>query len=63
MADNILAVNDGNFEVEVLTASKTQPVMVDFLGGMVPPCHMLAPTVAEIARTTLEIEGDEVECG
>jgi len=32
MADNnsILAVTDGNFEAEVLTASNTQPVMVDF---------------------------------
>jgi len=31
MADNsILAVNDGNFEAEVLTASNAQPVMVDF---------------------------------
>ena len=36
MAENILAVNDGNFEAEVLTASKAQP--------------MLAPTVAEIAQ-------------
>jgi len=50
MADNILAVNDGNFEVEVLTASKTQPVMVDFWAEWCRPCHMLAPTVAEIAQ-------------
>ena len=51
MADNsILAVNDGNFEAEVLTASNTQPVMVDFWADWCRPCHMLSPTVEEIAR-------------
>ena len=51
MADNsIPAVNDGNFEAEVLTASNSQPVMVDFWAEWCRPCHMLAPTVAEIAQ-------------
>jgi thioredoxin 1 len=51
MADNsILVVNDGNFELEVLTASNAQPVMVDFWAEWCRPCHMLAPTVAEIAH-------------
>jgi len=50
MAENILAVNDGNFDAEVLTASKAQPVMVDFWAEWCRPCHMLAPTVAEIAH-------------
>ena len=51
MADNsIQAVNDGNFEAEVLTASNTKPVMVDFWAEWCRPCHMLAPTVAEIAH-------------
>ena len=50
MADNILTVNDGNFESEVLSASKAQPVMVDFWAEWCRPCHMLAPTVAEIAQ-------------
>ena len=50
MAENILAVNDGNFDTEVLTASKSQPVMVDFWAEWCRPCHMLAPTVAEIAN-------------
>ena len=50
MADNsIQTATDGNFEVEVLTASSTQPVMVDFWADWCRPCHMLAPTVAEIA--------------
>ena len=51
MADNtIQSVNDGNFEAEVLTASGTQPVVVDFWAEWCRPCHMLAPTVAEIAN-------------
>src|SRR5258708_39497206 len=51
MADNsIQAATDGNFEAEVLTASNSQPVMVDFWAEWCRPCHMLAPTVAEIAH-------------
>src|SRR5215813_347438 len=50
MAENILAVNDGNFEAEVLTASNSTPVVVDFWAEWCRPCHMLAPTVAEIAH-------------
>jgi thioredoxin 1 len=51
MADNtIQSVNDGNFEAEVLSASGTQPVVVDFWAEWCRPCHMLAPTVAEIAH-------------
>ncbi len=49
MADNVNAVNDGNFQAEVIEASKSQPVMVDFWAEWCRPCHMLAPTVAEIA--------------
>jgi len=48
--EHIAAVTDGNFEAEVLTASNTQPVMVDFWAEWCRPCHMLAPTVAEIAQ-------------
>ena len=51
MADNsIPAVTDGNFETEVLAASNSKPVMVDFWAEWCRPCHMLAPTVAEIAH-------------
>src|SRR5436305_5651210 len=50
MADNsIPAATDGNFETEVLAASNSKPVMVDFWAEWCRPCHMLAPTVAEIA--------------
>lgn len=49
MAD-IQAVSDANFQAEVIDASKNQPVMVDFWADWCRPCHMLSPTVEEIAR-------------
>jgi thioredoxin len=48
--ENIAAVTDSNFEAEVLAASNSQAVMVDFWAEWCRPCHMLAPTVAEIAQ-------------
>ena len=51
MAESTLqAVSDANFQVEVIDASKTQPVMVDFWADWCRPCHQLSPTVEEIAR-------------
>jgi thioredoxin 1 len=49
MAENITNVTDSTFQSEVIDASKTTPVMVDFWAEWCRPCHMLAPTVAEIA--------------
>ena len=50
MADNISSVTDNSFQAEVIDASNAQPVMVDFWADWCRPCHMLAPTVAEIAN-------------
>src|SRR5713226_4550196 len=50
MAENIRNVSDTDFQAEVIDASKSQPVMVDFWADWCRPCHMLAPTVAEIAN-------------
>jgi thioredoxin 1 len=50
MSDIIPAVSDASFQVDVIEASKTQPVMVDFWADWCRPCHMLTPTVEEIAR-------------
>lgn len=49
MAGNILNVTDGNFQAEVIDASKTQPVMVDFWADWCGPCRVIAPAVEEIA--------------
>lgn len=50
MSENIAQVSDKDFQAEVIEASKAQPVMVDFWADWCRPCHMLAPTVDEIAR-------------
>jgi thioredoxin 1 len=50
MAEHVGKVTDGDFQNEVIEASKAQPVMVDFWADWCRPCHMLAPTVEEIAR-------------
>ncbi|HKQ86970.1 MAG TPA: thioredoxin [Candidatus Acidoferrales bacterium] len=50
MAENIPAVSDASFQDDVIEASKSQPVMVDFWADWCRPCHMLTPTVEEIAK-------------
>jgi len=50
MADNVNSVTDTTFQAEVIDASNTQPVMVDFWAEWCRPCVMLAPTVADIAQ-------------
>lgn len=50
MAESVQTVSDANFQSDVIEASKTQPVMVDFWADWCRPCHMLSPTVEEIAR-------------
>ncbi|MBZ5697354.1 MAG: thiol reductase thioredoxin, partial [Acidobacteriia bacterium] len=49
MADTVNSVTDSTFQAEVIDASNTQPVMVDFWAEWCRPCLMLAPAVAEIA--------------
>ncbi len=50
MSNNIRKVTDSDFQTEVIEASKAQPVVVDFWAEWCRPCHILAPTVDEIAR-------------
>ncbi|HXA56795.1 MAG TPA: thioredoxin [Candidatus Acidoferrum sp.] len=50
MSDNIPAVSDASFQADVIEASKSQPVIVDFWADWCRPCHMLTPTVEEIAK-------------
>jgi thioredoxin 1 len=46
MNDGIKVLNDGNFEAETAAGL----VLADFYAEWCRPCHMLAPTVAEIAQ-------------
>ncbi len=50
MSEAVGRVDDTSFKTDVIEASKTQPVMVDFWAEWCRPCLMLGPTVAEVAQ-------------
>lgn len=48
LTGEVRTVTDETFDQDVLAHDK--PVLVDFWAEWCPPCHMIAPTLAEIAR-------------
>jgi thioredoxin 1 len=45
--DKVVAVNDGNFDSEVLQSDK--PVLVDFTATWCAPCRIVSPLVEQLA--------------
>lgn len=49
IAGAITEATDDTFADEVLTASSSLPVLVDFMADWCPGCRMMAPVLAQIA--------------
>ena len=52
MAEGILNITDDNFEEEVL--KNELPVLVDFWAEWCAPCHMITPTLENLAKDYMD---------
>lgn len=55
MAEGVLAIDDENFDAEVLKSDK--PVLVDFWAPWCGPCRAITPTIEELAGSM----GDKIK--
>jgi thioredoxin 1 len=46
----IFDVNEADFQVQVLEASKTNPILVDFWADWCPPCIVLSPVLERVVN-------------
>ncbi len=46
----IFEVNEAEFQSQVLDASKTQPILVDFWADWCPPCIVLTPVLERVVN-------------
>ena len=47
---HVKVFSDENFESDVVEASKTRPILVDFYADWCFPCRMLDPIIEEVAK-------------
>jgi thioredoxin 1 len=53
-SQHVMTFSDDNFETDVVQASKTRPILVDFYAEWCFPCRMLDPVIEEVAK---ELQG------